>query len=96
MNAAESLDLVGFIKTIRERFDLTILMIEHHMDVVTNLCDRVTALNFGSVIAEGSIEALKRNPEVIAAYLGKPQEAPASQATPSPQKAPPASEADHA
>jgi branched-chain amino acid transport system ATP-binding protein len=84
MNAAESLELVDFIKTIRERFDLTILMIEHHMDVVTNLCDQVTALNFGSVIAEGSIEALKRNPEVIKAYLGSSQGAPSSQ------------EADHA
>lgn len=78
MNAEESLELVGFIKMIRERFGLTILMIEHQMDVVTNLCDRVTALNFGRIIAQGSIEALKRNPQVIEAYLGTSQGAPLS------------------
>jgi branched-chain amino acid transport system ATP-binding protein len=71
MNAAESLELVGFIKDIREKFNLTILMIEHHMDVVTGLCDRVTALNFGKIIAEGKTEEVKREARVIEAYLGR-------------------------
>jgi branched-chain amino acid transport system ATP-binding protein len=70
MNAAEALDLVRFIKSIQERFGLSILIIEHHMDVVTELCDEVTVLNFGRVIAGGKVADLKRNPEVIDAYLG--------------------------
>jgi branched-chain amino acid transport system ATP-binding protein len=85
MNAAEALELVGFIKMIQQRFGLTILMIEHHMDVVTNLCDRVTALNFGRIIAEGSVEALKRNSEVIEAYLGSSRGASPSQQAPFPE-----------
>ena len=46
------------------------LMIEHHMDVVTNLCDACTVLNFGKTLATGTVEEIKKNPEVIAAYLG--------------------------
>ncbi|MDR1908549.1 MAG: ABC transporter ATP-binding protein [Spirochaetaceae bacterium] len=74
MNAAESLELVRFIRAIRERFDLSILMIEHHMDVVTELCDEVTVLNFGRIIAGGKVGELKRDPRVIAAYLGSAPE----------------------
>lgn len=70
MNAEEELDLVSFVKEIRERFDITILMIEHHMDVVTNLCDYCTVLNFGKTIAVGTPAEIKANPEVIRAYLG--------------------------
>lgn len=70
MNAEESLDLVNFVKEIREKFDITILMIEHHMDVVTNLCDYCTVLNFGKTIAVGTPAEIKANPEVIRAYLG--------------------------
>jgi branched-chain amino acid transport system ATP-binding protein len=71
MNAAESLDLVRFIRNIRDTFNLTILMIEHHMDVVTGLCDRVTVLNFGKRIAEGKTGDVKREARVIEAYLGR-------------------------
>ena len=70
MNVDESLELVGFVRQIIENFDLTILMIEHHMDVVTNLCDSVTVLNFGKTIASGTPDEVKRNKVVIEAYLG--------------------------
>lgn len=70
MNADESLELVDFIRGLKERFPITILMIEHHMDVVTNLCDACTVLNFGKTLAAGTVEEIKQNPEVVAAYLG--------------------------
>ena len=70
MNADESAELVEFVKEIKESFNLTILMIEHHMDVVSNLCDSVTVLNFGKTLAEGTPDEVKNNPAVIEAYLG--------------------------
>lgn len=70
MNSDESVELVGFVVKLREYFKLTILMIEHHMDVVTNLCDSVTVLNFGKTIASGTPAEVKRNKLVIEAYLG--------------------------
>lgn len=70
MNTEESLDLVDFVREIREKYDITILMIEHHMDVVSNLCDYCTVLNFGKTIAVGTAAEVKSNPDVIKAYLG--------------------------
>lgn len=70
MNADESVELVEFVMKIKEHFKLTVLMIEHHMDVVTNLCDSVTVLNFGKTIASGSPAEVKSNAQVIEAYLG--------------------------
>ncbi len=70
MNADESLELVDFVRQIRDRFKITILMIEHHMDVVSNLCDYCTVLNFGKTLAVGTPAEVKSNPEVIRAYLG--------------------------
>lgn len=70
MNAQESAELVGFVTNIKEQFDLTILMIEHHMDVVAGLCDHVTVLNFGNTIATGTADEVRNAPAVIDAYLG--------------------------
>ena len=70
MNEEESADLVQFILGLRENFSVTILLIEHHMDVVTNLCEGCTVLNFGRTLATGTMAEIRNNPEVIAAYLG--------------------------
>lgn len=71
MNDEESMELVEFIKNIKEKFNLTVLMIEHHMDVVTELCDECTVLNFGETIAAGTPSEVKRDQLVIEAYLGE-------------------------
>ena len=70
MNGDENIELIEFIKAIKKRFGLTILMIEHHMDVVTNLCDSVTVLNFGKTISSGTPSQVKSDKNVIDAYLG--------------------------
>ena len=70
MNEEESEELVNFIFGLRERFSITILLIEHHMDVVTKLCEACTVLNFGKTLASGTMEEIRKDPEVIAAYLG--------------------------
>lgn len=76
-------NLVGIIKRIRQR-GITIVLIEHHMDVVSELCDAVTVLDGGQVIAEGTPDEVKRDPKVIEAYLGVVSEAEAPGAIPSP------------
>lgn len=71
MNSEESKELVSFIYNIKEKFNLTILIIEHHMDVITELCDECTVLNFGETIAEGPPSTVKKIQFVIEAYLGE-------------------------
>ena len=71
MNPEETLALMDLIREIRDRFDLTVLIIEHHMDLVMNVSDRIFVLNFGKPLAEGTPEEIQSNPEVIEAYLGK-------------------------
>ena len=70
MNPHETEDLVKTIKTIRDRFDMTILLIEHDMKFVSGLCDEITVLNFGTVLAEGETKKTLADPEVIRAYIG--------------------------
>jgi branched-chain amino acid transport system ATP-binding protein len=69
MNTGEKVDLMSEIQNIKAR-GYTIFMIEHDMRFVMGLCDRIAVLNFGRIIAEGEPEAIRRNPQVIEAYLG--------------------------
>ena len=70
MNPHETEDLVKTILFIRDHFDMTILLIEHDMKFVAGLCDQVTVLNFGTVLAEGDTKTALNDPEVIKAYIG--------------------------
>lgn len=71
MNPQEVDQLAKDILWIRDTFNVTILLIEHHMQLVMGICDHVTVVNFGRLIAEGGADAIKSNPIVIEAYLGK-------------------------
>ncbi len=70
MNPHETEDLANTIRFIRDHFDMTILLIEHDMNFVSDLCDEITVLNFGTVLAEGDTKTVLQNPEVIKAYIG--------------------------
>ena len=73
MNDQETAELVGLIQAIRDR-GISILLIEHDMNLVMRVCDKLVVLEYGAVIAEGTPEEIKKNPQVIEAYLGAEDE----------------------
>ena len=70
MNPQETKELMDMIRWIRKEFGLTILLIEHDMSLVMGICERIYVLEYGEIIAQGTPDEIKQNPEVIRAYLG--------------------------
>ncbi|MCL2045087.1 MAG: ABC transporter ATP-binding protein [Oscillospiraceae bacterium] len=75
MNPQESQELADFIRDIRQRYNLTILLIEHHMDLVMEISDRIYVLDFGKMISQGVPDEIKNDQKVIDAYLGVVEDA---------------------
>ncbi|MBR4394601.1 MAG: ABC transporter ATP-binding protein [Oscillospiraceae bacterium] len=75
MNPQETSDLTAFIGSIRKNFNMTILLIEHHMDLVMDISDRIYVIDFGKLIASGTPEEIQSNQRVIDAYLGVEEDA---------------------
>ena len=75
MNPQETQELTAFIRRIKDEYNLTIFMIEHHMDLVMEISDRIYVLDFGQTIASGVPDEIQNNPRVIEAYLGVQQDA---------------------
>ena len=71
MNPTETVELLDCINAIRDRFGIAILLIEHDMSLVMNICERIQVIDYGVTIAEGLPEEIAKNPKVIAAYLGQ-------------------------
>ena len=71
MNPNETGELMDMIRFVREEFHMTILLIEHDMKLVSGICERLTVLNFGEVLAQGSTSDVLNDPQVITAYLGE-------------------------
>lgn len=71
MNPNETAELMDTIRYVRKEFDMTILLIEHDMRLVSGICEELTVLNFGKVLAQGKTSEVLQNPEVITAYLGE-------------------------
>jgi len=70
MNSAETKALVELLRQIRDHYGIGLLLVEHHLELVMELCDRVVVLNKGQVIATGSAREVQRDPVVIEAYIG--------------------------
>ncbi len=71
MNPNETIELMNTIKFVRDKFDMTILLIEHDMKLVSGICEELTVLNFGRVLAQGDTSTVLNDPQVITAYLGE-------------------------
>ena len=67
----ETKELMDTIRLVRDRYQITILLIEHDMKLVTGICEKILVLNFGTELASGTPEVVLNNPEVITAYLGE-------------------------
>ncbi len=71
MNPNETKELMETIRFVRDHFDLTVLVIEHDMSLVSGICEEITVLNFGTELAKGQTDIVLKNPEVVKAYLGQ-------------------------
>jgi branched-chain amino acid transport system ATP-binding protein len=71
MNSRESLVVLDLIRRIRDMFALTIILVEHNMPLVMQLCDRIQVLNYGQIISEGTPEQVRADPKVVESYLGQ-------------------------
>lgn len=71
MNPHETGELMETIRFIRDEFDMTILLIEHDLKLVSGICEQTTVLNFGTTLAQGRVEEVLKNPDVVTAYLGE-------------------------
>lgn len=71
MNPTETAELSDIIKKIRDKFNISILLIEHDMSFVMDICEKIVVLDYGRIIATGAPDEIKNNPKVIAAYLGE-------------------------
>ena len=70
MNPTETMELMQTIRTVKENFKISVLLIEHDMNFVMGICQRIFVLDYGKVIAVGTPEEIQNNPQVVAAYLG--------------------------
>jgi len=71
MNPSETAELTEQIRHIRDTFHIAIFLIEHDMNLVMNVCEAIAVVNYGRIIAKGTPDEIKNNPDVIEAYLGK-------------------------
>ena len=75
MNATEKVELMRLIQFIKDKFQISVLLVEHDMKVVMGICERIAVLDYGVKIAEGTPAEIRANPKVIEAYLGRKREA---------------------